>query len=88
MGGRRGVEAAGPAQRAELAARLGDPALDQAGVARLREIITGSGALGRTEERIAALTAAALAALDGVALEPEAREVLTGLARAATARHC
>ncbi|HEU5109536.1 MAG TPA: polyprenyl synthetase family protein [Micromonosporaceae bacterium] len=79
-------EAAGPAQRAELTARLGDPALDEAGVARLREIITGSGALRRTEERIATLTATALAALDAVALEPEARDVLTDLARAATTR--
>jgi geranylgeranyl diphosphate synthase type I len=79
-------EGAGPAQRAELAARLGDPALDEAGVARLREIITDSGALRRAEERIATLTAAALDALDAVTLEPEAREVLTELARAATTR--
>ena len=46
-------------------AGLGDPRLDDAGVARLRAIITASGALARTEERIAALTASALAALAG-----------------------
>jgi geranylgeranyl diphosphate synthase type I len=79
-------DAAGPAERAELSGRLGDPALDSAGVRRLRDIIIGTGALGRAEKRIAELTSTALAALAGVALEPEARAVLTELAGAATAR--
>lgn len=80
------LEAAAPAARAALAAGLGDPDLDEAGLARLREIITDTGALERTERRIADLTEAALAALRAVPLPEEAAEVLTDLAAAATAR--
>ncbi|WP_416903139.1 polyprenyl synthetase family protein [Micromonospora echinospora] len=65
---------------------LGDPELDEAGVARLREVIIASGALARTEERIAALTETALAALATVDLETEARQALVDLAIAATRR--
>jgi geranylgeranyl diphosphate synthase type I len=65
---------------------LGNPDLDADGVARLREAIVSSGALDRTEQRIAALTESALAALAGADLTGEAREVLTGLAQAATQR--
>ena len=77
------VEATGPALFDEL---LGDPDLDADGIARLREAIVSSGALERTEWRIAELTTAALEALDGADLAGEAREVLTGLAQAATQR--
>ncbi|GAA2644810.1 polyprenyl synthetase family protein [Dactylosporangium fulvum] len=66
--------------------RLGDPDLDADGVARLREVIVSTGALERTEERIAALTAAALEALRAADVTAEAREVLEGLAQAATQR--
>ena len=66
--------------------RLGDPALDDASVARLRSIISASGALARTEERITALTGSALSALAAAKIEPEARTVLEQLARAATHR--
>ncbi|WP_305786264.1 polyprenyl synthetase family protein [Symbioplanes lichenis] len=76
-------ETAGPAERAELETGLGSPAPD---VARLREIITATGALDRTESRIAALTTAGLAALDAVELDAEARDVLVALADAATRR--
>jgi geranylgeranyl diphosphate synthase type I len=79
-------EAADERDRAELTARLGDPALDGAGVARLRQIITETGALRRAEARIAELTAAGLAALDGVGIDPEARGVLVELAAVATRR--
>jgi geranylgeranyl diphosphate synthase type I len=79
-------EAAGPADRAALTAGLGDPGLDQAGVARLREVIIRTGALDRTERRITALTGTALAALPGAPLDPTAVEALIGLAAAATAR--
>ncbi|MET7422857.1 polyprenyl synthetase family protein [Dactylosporangium sp. NPDC005555] len=65
---------------------LGDPDLDAEGVARLREVIVGSGALDRTERRIADLTEEAMHALDGAQITAEAREVLTGLAQAATQR--
>jgi geranylgeranyl diphosphate synthase type I len=79
-------EAADPTTRAELTARLGDRQLDQAGVDRLREIITGTGALARTESRIAELTGSALAALAGAPLLPDAVDALAALATAATAR--
>jgi geranylgeranyl diphosphate synthase type I len=79
-------EAAGAADRALLTRRLGDPDLDPAGVAALREIITSSGALDRTERRIAVLTDTALASLAGADLAEEARQVLAELAVAATRR--
>jgi geranylgeranyl diphosphate synthase, type I len=78
--------AADPADRAALTAGLGDPTLDEQGVRRLRGIITGTGALARTETRIAELTAAALAALAPAPVDPEARRVLLDLAEAATRR--
>jgi geranylgeranyl diphosphate synthase, type I len=65
---------------------LGDPALDPAGVTALREVIVASGAAARTERRIDALTTAALEALDGAPLDPEAARVLHDLADAATRR--
>ncbi|HEU4423339.1 MAG TPA: polyprenyl synthetase family protein [Pilimelia sp.] len=79
-------DAAGPAERTVLTTRLGDPELDALGVAELREVITGTGALARTERRIAALTETALAALHTAGLVPEAHDVLTELAAAATRR--
>jgi len=78
--------ALGPAEQAELVARLGDPTLDDAGVERLRALIRASGALARTEERITTLTSTALAALAAAEMETEAREVLLELADAATRR--
>jgi geranylgeranyl diphosphate synthase, type I len=80
------LEAAGPADRERLASRLGDPKLDDAGVAELRQIITDTGALARTERRIADLTATAVAALATAPVEPVAVEALTTLATAATTR--
>ncbi len=79
-------DAADQAAVQELRKGLGDPDLDDAGVDRLREIITATGALARTEERIAALSASAVAALETVSLLPEGVDVLTGLATAATHR--
>lgn len=79
-------QAADPAARAVLTDRLGDPALDPAGVDQLREILVATGALARTERRISALTGAALAALAGAPVEPVAADALRALATAATAR--
>jgi geranylgeranyl diphosphate synthase type I len=79
-------EAAGDPERAVLEARLGDPALDPAGVATLRHVITSTGALDRTEARIAELTSVALDALAATKIDEGAREVLVDLAAAATAR--
>jgi geranylgeranyl diphosphate synthase type I len=78
--------AAGPAERVELDRGLGDPALDDAGVTRLRAIIHDTGALARAEDRITALTGSALAALAGADVDREARTVLSELAAAATQR--
>ncbi len=80
------VAAADPTTAAQLRESLGDLDLDDSGVNRLREIIVGTGALDRTERRIASLTDAALAALNRISLADEAAEMLTDLARAATRR--
>ncbi len=79
-------ESATPAQAAVLRRRLGDPALDAAGVDELREIIVSTGALRHVEALIDALTDQAFRALDAAEVTEEAREVLRGLAIAATAR--
>jgi geranylgeranyl diphosphate synthase type I len=65
---------------------LGDPRLDDAGVDRFREIITASGALERTEARIADLTETALTALTKTALAYGADEVLSALVAASVRR--
>jgi geranylgeranyl diphosphate synthase type I len=78
--------AATEADRDLLAKSLGDPGLDAADVARLREVIVRSGALSRAEERIEELTCAALSALDSAEVAPEAASVLRELAGAAVYR--
>lgn len=80
------LDAADPSAAARLQAGLGDPALDERGVADLREIIVASGALARTEHRIDELTTMAMTALRGGTLDTEATAVLTDLAAAATRR--
>lgn len=80
------LERADERDREVLARLLGDPALDEAGVARLRDIITRTGALERTEARITELAAAALGTLGTADLDPEAVAVLTALTSAATRR--
>ena len=79
-------ESASPAQAAVLRGRLGDPALDPDGVAELRAIIVETGALRHVEALIEALTAQAFAALESPHIDDDAREVLRGLAVAATSR--
>ncbi len=80
------LERVEPAHAAFIEASLGDPGLDDAGIATIRELIASSGALGETEKLIAELTDRALAALHTDALDPEAADVLRELAVAATAR--
>ncbi|MEH0971358.1 polyprenyl synthetase family protein [Micromonospora sp. CPCC 205546] len=80
------LETTDGAGRELLLGGLGDPGLDETGVARLRELIDGSGALARTEQRIGMLTDTALAALAAVDLDTEARQALVDLAIAATRR--
>jgi geranylgeranyl diphosphate synthase, type I len=78
--------AADPSTAARLESGLGDPTLDEAGVAELCDIIVNTGALEQTEQRIASLTDAALTALSTVELADDAAAVLTDLAGAATRR--
>lgn len=79
-------EVASPADRRALDRGLGDRGLDAAGVRRLRAIIRDTGALADTEHRIEALTTAALDALAGAPVTPEAAAALRDLATAATVR--
>ena len=68
-----------------LDASLGEP-LDERQVARLRELIDGSGARSQVEDVIGELTARALSALDEADIDEQAREVLRSLAASATQR--
>jgi geranylgeranyl diphosphate synthase, type I len=83
----KALEQASPADAARLRRHLGDRHLQPAGVLEAREVITVTGAVAYVEDRIAVLTAAALAALDAPALIAEpARSVLAALTVAATER--
>lgn len=83
------LEAAPAADAALLDRSLGTP-LDDAEVARLREVVEASGAPARVEALIGELAATAVAALepvaDGPQLDPGAVAVLRGLADAVTQR--
>jgi len=74
------------AQTEALRAGVGDPELDEAGVDRLRQIITETGALGLVEEEITELAERAHKALGSAPVAAQSREVLEELAVAATAR--
>lgn len=75
----RAVAAATPAQRAVLE-RVGSPELDAVAVAEIQQVIVDTGALDDLERHISALTAAAIAALDQLAIVDIARHELTLLA--------
>jgi geranylgeranyl diphosphate synthase type I len=80
------VDRGTPAQAEVIRRHLGDPGLGSDGVATLREIIEATGALDHTEALIGELLSRSLAALASTDLDPEAHEVLSGLAYAATRR--
>jgi geranylgeranyl diphosphate synthase type I len=80
------VERCSSEQASVMRRYLGDPGLDAQGVAQLRGIIAETGALSHTEGMIDLLLEQSLAALDTADLDPTAREVLVGLAHAATRR--
>jgi geranylgeranyl diphosphate synthase type I len=65
---------------------LGDPQLDEAGVAEVRAVITGTGALAECELMIGRHVAQALSALDAAPITGEAKAALAELAITATAR--
>ncbi|GGC94639.1 putative polyprenyl synthetase [Tersicoccus solisilvae] len=71
---------------AHLEDRLGRPDLDAADVARLRAILTESGALRRTEELITQLHGQALAAIEHLPVPERVRTALTDLADRAVSR--
>ncbi|MCW2497554.1 polyprenyl synthetase family protein [Jatrophihabitans sp.] len=80
------MQGATAAQGAALRADLGRRDLDADGIAYLREVIVGSGALEQVEARIAARAEQARGALTDV-LAREARDALDSLITAATQRH-
>jgi geranylgeranyl diphosphate synthase type I len=73
-------------EAATLTAALGDPDLSEEDVARVREVIVGSGALDAVEQLIADLSVRAHALLDLAHLTEPGRGVLTDLAHAAVDR--
>jgi geranylgeranyl diphosphate synthase type I len=73
--------------RAAITGALGDPDLDPAAVERLRELFTDLGAVQAVEQRIAALTGAALDALTAADIAEPAATALQELAVRATRRH-
>ena len=79
------LDAAAPADAALLDRALGTP-LDPDQVERLRIIIDASGAHAQVEAVIGDLVSHALAALDRAEIDEPARQVLRGLASAATDR--
>lgn len=80
------MDAASTVEAQLLRHELGDRALDDSGVAALREVIVSTGALAQVEQRISQRTAEAHDALDNPVLNGDAREALTALALAATDR--
>jgi geranylgeranyl diphosphate synthase type I len=81
------LEGADESGRLLIEARLGDAGLDTDAVARLRGVITASGAVDAVEAEISRLAGTARMALKSArALAPEARDVLDRLIDSATAR--
>ncbi|GAA4944604.1 geranylgeranyl diphosphate synthase type I [Nonomuraea thailandensis] len=82
----RTLAAATPSDARTVRRLLGDPELDEDGVATLRGIIDGTGALQECEDLIGDYLGQALAALDTAPVTSESRAALTDLAIAATSR--
>jgi geranylgeranyl diphosphate synthase type I len=80
------LQRASERQSATVRRLLGDPHLDDAGLAALRSVIADTGALDHVESLVAQRTEQALAALDAGDIEADARAVLGQLALAATKR--
>ena len=77
---------AGPGEAEVVRRHLGDPHLDDAGVAELQTAITDSGARAEVEGLIERLTGESVAALHSGGLPDDSRRVLAELAVAATSR--
>jgi geranylgeranyl diphosphate synthase type I len=74
-------------QAAVITRHLGNPLLDDAGTAEVREVITESGALAECERMIDRHVGKARAALAAAPIPREVKDALAELAVAATARH-
>ena len=74
------LETATEAQRRTLTARLGDPELDAAGVADVREVVDATGARDRVEDRIADLVARARGTASALTVDAGTRAELLALA--------
>ncbi len=75
-----------PEARQAILDAVGDPALDAAGVERVRGLLSELGAVQAVEQRIAALTGSALDALSAADVDEPAASRLAELAVAATRR--
>jgi geranylgeranyl diphosphate synthase, type I len=73
-------------QRTVIEGRLGNRSVDNEGLDDLRNVLAETGALAEVERLIGDLTGRALEALEGSAVDAEAREALRELAVAATVR--
>jgi geranylgeranyl diphosphate synthase type I len=80
------LENATDAQRDLVRRRLGDPALDDAGVGEMRQVLEDTGALARVESLIAARTQEAVEAINTAPIAEQAAQVLRELAEVATVR--
>ncbi|SDQ77839.1 polyprenyl synthetase family protein [Quadrisphaera sp. DSM 44207] len=80
------LQRATPSQAAAVRRLLGDPALDDGGVARLREVVVDTGALLRVEAMIVDGVERSREALSRAPVDEAARAVLDGLVDAATTR--
>jgi len=80
------IDHASPADRDVLQRQLGDPSLDDAAIAAVRDIVTRSGAAAEVEQMIQQRLVIALEALDHGGIAIGAREALIALAGAATRR--
>jgi geranylgeranyl diphosphate synthase type I len=80
------LERASTAQAEVINHYLGDPLLSPQGAARVRDVITGTGALGECELMIDGSVKEAMAALAQAPVPAQARDALAELAVAATAR--
>jgi geranylgeranyl diphosphate synthase type I len=81
----RAVALAEPAEL-DVLARVGAPGLGDDEIAKIQQVIVDTGALDALESHIASLAAAAVAALDHVAITGEARAELAALAEFVVAR--
>ncbi|WP_442907546.1 polyprenyl synthetase family protein [Kineococcus sp. G2] len=80
------LQSSSPAQAAVVARHLGDPALDEDGVAALRRVLVDTGALDGVERIIDEQVDVACSTLDAAPLAEPAREALHELVVAATSR--